>query len=72
MTELFDTLSQEIRDMITSYIDMAIIAVDPMKLPLLISQFADSMPTEETTDFVDFYFRLKLEELRNGDNRNQW
>ena len=70
MTELFDTLSQETRDMITSYIDMAIVAVDPMKLPHLISQFADSMPTEEATDFVDFYFRLKLEELRNGNNRN--
>lgn len=70
MTELFDTLSQETRDMITSYIDMAIVAVDPIKLPHLISQFADSMPTEEATDFVDFYFRLKLEELRNGNNRN--
>lgn len=56
--------------MITSYIDMALVAVEPMKLPQLISDFANAMTTEEASDFVDFYFKLKLEELRNGDNNN--
>lgn len=72
MTELFETLPQEMQDMITSYIDMALIAVEPMKLPELISQFADTMPTEEASEFVDFYFKLRLEELRDGNNSNQW
>lgn len=70
MMELFENLSQEMKQMITSYIDMAIIAVEPMKLPQLISDFANTMPTEEASDFVDFYFKLKLEELRNGNNHN--
>ena len=70
MTELFENLSEETKQMITSYIDMALIAVEPMKLPQLISDFANTMTTEEASDFVDFYFKLKLEELRNGDNNN--
>lgn len=70
MTELFETLPQEMQDMITSYIDMALVAVEPMKLPELINKFADTMPTEEASEFVDFYFRLRLEELRDGNNSN--
>ena len=70
MTELFENLSEETEQMITSYVDMALIAVEPMKLPQLISDFANAMTTEEASDFVDFYFKLKLEELRNGDNNN--
>ena len=70
MIELFENLSEETKQMITSYIDMALIAVEPMKLPQLISDFANAMTTEEASDFVDFYFKLKLEELRNGDNNN--
>ena len=71
MIELFEDLSQETKQMITSYIDMALIAIEPLKLPQLISDFANTMPTEEASEFVDFYFKLKLEELRNGDNHNQ-
>lgn len=70
MIELFEDLSQETKQMITSYIDMALIAIEPLKLPQLISDFANTMPTEEASEFVDFYFKLKLEELRNGDNHN--
>ena len=70
MIELFENLSEETKQMITSYIDMALIAIEPMKLPQLISDFANAMTTEEASDFVDFYFKLKLEELRNGDNNN--
>ena len=70
MIELFENLSEETKQMITSYIDMALIAIEPMKLPQLINDFANAMTTEEASDFVDFYFKLKLEELRNGDNNN--
>ena len=70
MTELFENLSEETKQMITSYVDMALIAVEPMKLPQLISDFANAMTTEEASDFVDFYFKLKWEERRNGDNNN--
>lgn len=71
MTELYADLSQEMKQMITSYIDMALIAVYPLELPKLISDFAATMPTQQAQDFVDFYFNLKLEELRNGDNSDQ-
>jgi len=70
MIELFENLTLETRQMITSYIDMALVAVAPEKIPQLINEFAKAMPTEEASDFVDFYFRLKLEELRNGNNSN--
>ena len=70
MIELFENLSEETKQMITSYIDMALIAIEPIKLPQLISDFANAMTTEEASDFVDFYFKLKLEELRNGNNNN--
>ena len=71
MTELFDDISQEMKEMITSYIDMAFIAIEPLKIPQLINDFVNTMPTDNTKNFADFYFRLKIEELRNGDNYNQ-
>lgn len=70
MTELFINLSDEMKQMITSYVDMALVAVEPLQIPQLISDFANTMPTEEASNFVDFYFKLKLEELRNGNNDN--
>lgn len=70
MTELFADLSQETKDMITSYIDITLATIEPIKIPQFIYDFARTMPTEEASDFVDFYFNLKLEELRNGDNNN--
>lgn len=71
MIELFQNLSEETKNMITSYIDIALINADPQKIPNLINDFVKIMPTEEMANFADFYFRLKMEELRNGDNNNQ-
>ena len=70
MTEIFENVSSEMKQMISSFIDIALASVDPKKIPKLISDFVNIMPTEEAANFVDFYFRLKLEELRNGSNNN--
>ena len=71
MTEIFEDVSSEMKQMISSFIDIALASVDPKKIPKLISDFVNIMPTEEAANFADFYFRLKLEELRNGSNNNQ-
>ena len=42
-----------------------------MKIPILVNDFIKALGTEDMQDFADFYFRLKMEELRNGDNYNQ-
>lgn len=71
MTELFTEISSDMKQMITSYIDMAFKTIEPLQLPKMINDFTNSMPTETLQNFVDFYFNLKLEELRNGNNSNQ-
>lgn len=71
MTEIFEDVSSEMKQMISAFIDMALIDVEPEKIPKLISDFVNIMPTEQAANFADFYFRLKLEELRNGSNNNQ-
>ena len=71
MTELFENLSQDTKEMISSYIDMTLVAVEPMKIPILVNDFIKALGTEDMQNFADFYFRLKMEELRNGDNYNQ-
>ena len=71
MIELFQDLSPEMKQMITSFIDAAFNIIEPQKLPVTINDFVKAMPTEQLQDFVDFYFKLKLEELRNGNNNNQ-
>ena len=71
MIELFQHLSNETKQMIETYVDMTLLHAEPLKIPMLINDFAKVMTTDEAKDFVDFYFRLKMEELRNGDNYNQ-
>lgn len=71
MTEIFEDVSSDMKQMISAFIDMALIDVEPEKIPKLINDFVNIMPTEEAANFADFYFRLKLEELRNGSNNNQ-
>ena len=71
MIELFQNLSNENKLMITTFIDMVIQYVQPLKWPQLINKFACSMPTQQLQDFVDFYFNLKMEQLQNGSNNYQ-
>lgn len=70
MIELFSDLSLETKQMITSYIDTTFVSIEPIHIPKLINDFVNSMPTQESQGFADFYFKLKLEELRNGSNNN--
>ena len=70
MTELFIDIPIEIKKMIIQYIDYIFDNYDLQTGMKYISEFANSCTVEQQAKFIDFYYYLKLEQVRNEDNSN--
>lgn len=68
MIELFPNVPQHIRDLTKEWVDLALRQSNPFEGVKMVSNFANSCSTEEEKEFVDFYFRLRMEQLRNEDD----
>lgn len=65
MKELFTDISSEMKELIESYVNAAISGfIKKEDIPVLMNDFTNAMPTDRLQDFVEFYFNLKMEELR--------
>lgn len=69
MIELFTDIPIIIKQEIARIIDVAIDTMDLKDCAKLIAAFAKERPDNEQ-DFIDFYFHLKMEQLKNEDDSN--
>lgn len=70
MIELFPNVPGYIRDLAKNWVDLALQQPNPFEGVKMVSNFANSCQTEEEKKFVDFYFRLRLEQLRNESSND--
>lgn len=70
MVEIFYDIPPHIKELAKNWVDLALRQTNPFDAVKMISNFADSCSTEEERDFVDFYFKLRLEQLKNEDDSN--
>lgn len=70
MDELFIDISEEKKRQIESCINLALQQPDPKQASLIIINYIASLKTLREKDFGDFYFKLKLEQLKNENNSN--
>lgn len=70
MVELFANVPEYIRELAKYWVDLALKQRNPMDSIKMVLEFANSCPTEEEKDFVDFYFRLRLEQIKNENNND--
>ena len=70
MVELFSEIPQEVKDAAKFWVDMALRQNNPIDGVKMISEFINSCNNKEEKEFVDFYFNMRMEQLRNESNLN--
>ena len=68
MTELFTEIPIELKQLIIKFIDYVFDNSPPEEIPIIISNFANECT--ESEEFIDFYFHLKMEQLKNESDTN--
>ena len=70
MIELFPNTPQYIRDLAKYWVDLALKQKNIFEGVKMVSDFANTCINEEDKEFVDFYFKLRLEQLRNESSND--
>lgn len=69
MIELFTDISPFIKQQLERVINLAIDSMELKECAELIADFAKTRPDREQ-DFIDFYFNLRMEQMKNENNSN--
>lgn len=72
MIEIYGDIPQKVRDQAKFWADMALNQPNLYDGAKMMSEYANSCESEEEKEFVDFYFRLRLEQFKNESNNDQW
>jgi hypothetical protein len=70
MTELFANIPDHIKQQAKAWVDLALHQINLFDGAKMIKEYHDSCFTEEEKEFVDFYFRMRMEQLKNESNSN--
>ena len=70
MIELFPNVYDMWKRVIELQVENALKQATPTKIMEYLSHFRESLPSDDERDFLDFYFKLRMEQLYE-DNNNQ-
>lgn len=70
MIEIFPNVSEQTRQFAKYWVDLALKQPKPIDGLKMVSDFSDSCFTEEEKNFVDFYFYMRMEQLKNESNND--
>ena len=70
MIELFPNVPTQIKILNEKWVDLALEQENGLTGAKMIHDFVNSLNNEEEKDFVDFYFQLRMEQLKNEDNND--
>lgn len=64
--ELFPNIPQDVRDRTKLIADFALMQNDAISAVKILSEYANTCINEEEQEFVDFYFNMRLEQLKEN------
>lgn len=70
MIELFKDIPEETKQLAAAAFDLAMAQKTILGKLQMLENYYQSCKTEEEKDFVNFYFNLKMEQLKNEDNND--
>ena len=70
MIELFTDVPQYVKDLAKGWVDLALQQSNPLKTVQIMNDFTNSCLTDRDKEFVEFYFQLRLEQLKNENNND--
>ena len=68
MTELYADIPDEVREGAEFIVNLALAQRNPLSAVRMVKEYADSCLNDYEKEFVDFYFNLRLEQLRNENS----
>lgn len=76
MVELFKNVSEKVKSETKFWFEICLLKNDPKEAAKILLDFQKTLQTEEEKDYVDFYFNMRMLQLReeklNEGNSNQW
>ena len=71
MIEIFSDISQGVRDRAQGIFKLALAQPTLLQTVKTLHDYTELCATEREKEFVEFYFNMKLEQLKNGSNNYQ-
>lgn len=70
MVEIFQSVPDHIKTLAKLWVDLALQQENILDGINMIIEFMKSCDNEEEKEYIDFYFKLRLEQLQNESNSN--
>lgn len=71
MIELFTNISEQKRKQAELLFNLAIQQKNIIKISELLHEFTQNILDDEERDFFNFYFNMRMEQLKNGNSNDQ-
>jgi predicted solute-binding protein len=69
MKEIFNNISQRTKEQVRFWVNVALTKENPMDAAKVISNFSKTLKTEEEQSFLDFYFNMRLLQLKEDEEQ---
>ena len=63
MTEIFKNIPEEVKKQARFWADMALLQPNFLDGAKMMSEYVNSCKNEEEREFVDFYFKMRMEKI---------
>lgn len=70
MVEIFSNIPQYVKDGAKVTFDVAMRQPNMYYSILALKEYVESCNSDEEKEFIDFYFNMRMEQLKNGDIYN--
>lgn len=67
MKEIFNEISQKVKEQTRFWVNVALTKENPIEAAKVISNFSKTLKSEEERDFLDFYFNMRLLQLKKDE-----
>lgn len=69
MKEIFNNISQRTKEQVRFWVNVALTKENPIDAAKVISNFSKTLKTEEEQNFLDFYFNMRLLQLKEDEEQ---
>ena len=71
MIEIFEDISQEIKDQASFVFEMALLQPNLLSAVNVLKNYTNTCRNEREKEFVEFYFNMRMENLLNENTNDQ-
>lgn len=70
MTEIFENIPEYVKKQTECFVDLALQQKDLFSTINALKEYRNTCSNDEERDFLDFYFSMRMEQLKNENSSN--